>query len=378
MARRVRVVVLAIALLGACAASVVGSADARHLARLASSSVHLQDVSAESATDVWAVGFTQGDIQQPAILHWDGSNLSQVPSQIQQGQLFGVSAVSPSEAWAVGSQEPIHAHMIQTLVMRWDGTQWSTVPSPNPSPISNELDHVWVFGRYFNQATHQHPTFLMRWDGAKWSTVDLPSYVVRQTQQYGATAFDPISSTSAFSVASHVVRVGHGAIKSDEIVHWDGRSWHNTKPFFGAALSGVSADSSGDAWAAGYFCIPNRCPPFQTLALHMHGGRWHYSATPHPGCRPFAPRCQGDSRLASVSAQSSSDVWAEGSCRGKCRDGHTLILRWDGRAWSRVASPGVALSSAISPVSAADAWAVGSSAGNTVLLHWNGSAWSQP
>ena len=386
MTRRVRTVVLASALLGACAVSVVGAADARHIARPASYPVDLQDVSAESATDVWAVGFTTGDIQQPAILHGNGGSLSQVPNQIQQGQLFGVSADSPSDAWAVGSQEPIHAHMIQTLVLRWDGKQWSIVPSPNPSPLSNELDHVWalsdndvwVFGRYFNPANHQHPTFVMHWDGAKWSDIALPSSVATQTGVFGATAFDPISSGSAFALARHTVAVGHGAIESDEILHWDGRSWHRARPFFGAALSGVSADSNGDAWAVGYFCIPNRCPPFQTLALHRNGRGWHYSPTPHPGCMPFAPRCQGDSRLVSVTAQSSSDVWAEGSCQGECHDGHTVVLRWDGRSWLRVPSPGVAFSSAISPVSANDAWAVGSSAGSTVLLHWNGSAWSQP
>ena len=382
MARRPQTFVLSLAVVGACAVSMVGAAGARHTARLASSSVHLQDVSAESATDVWAVGFTAGDIQQPALLHWNGSSLSEVPSQIQVGQLFGVSAVSPSEAWAVGSQEPIHAHMIQTLVLRWDGTRWSIVPSPNPSPLENELDHVWalsandvwVFGQYFTPADHQHRTFVMRWDGSKWSNVAVPGNLAGLT---GGAAFDPISSTSAFAVARHTVRVGHGAIESDEILHWNGHSWHQTKAFFGAALFGVSADSNDDAWAVGYFCIPNRCPPFQTLALHWNGRRWRYSPTPHPECRPFAPQCKGDSRLASVTAQSSSDVWAEGSCQGQCHDGHVVILTREGDSWSRVASPGVTLSSAISPLSATDAWAVGSSAGSTVLLHWNGSAWSQ-
>jgi hypothetical protein len=187
--------------------------------------------------------------------------------------------------------------------------------------------------------------------------------------------FDPISPTSAFAVVRHAVRVGTGRIESDQIWHWNGRTWRkNPLRFVGDALYGISADSKGDAWAVGYFCLPNRCPPFQTLALHWHGRRWKYSPTPlQPGCKGFVARCKGDSLLVSVTAQSSSDVWAAGHCRGTCAHGTKVVLHWDGHSWLQVASPPVALSSAVSPVSATDAWAVG--AGGTQLLHWNGTTW---
>jgi len=66
---------------------------------------------------------------------------------------------------------------------------------------------------------------------------------------------------------------------------------------------------------------------------------------------------------------------------------HTLILHWNGNAWSQVASPKVLAGtagqlSAITVVSATDAWAVGvtgsvgSGKDHTLLLHWNGKAWS--
>ena len=66
-------------------------------------------------------------------LHWDGVAWSVVaspnPSAVDN-ELFGVSASSPSDAWAVG-YERTDEGIDTTLAMRWDGTSWSTVPSPN-------------------------------------------------------------------------------------------------------------------------------------------------------------------------------------------------------------------------------------------------------
>src|SRR5207244_2312205 len=97
-----------------CGVALVGSVGAHGLARSASASVRLHDVSAVSASDVWAVGYTQGENQEPAIVHWDGHGLSAVPTnlgsgspgEIVPGQLSGVSAESATDAWAVGNVSP--------------------------------------------------------------------------------------------------------------------------------------------------------------------------------------------------------------------------------------------------------------------------------
>jgi hypothetical protein len=60
----------------------------------------------------------------------------------------------------------------------------------------------------------------------------------------------------------------------------------------------------------------------------------------------------------------------------------TVIARWTGKAWSRVASPtpsGDGALAAVAATSARGAWAVGStglSVPKTLILHWNGKAWS--
>ena len=64
----------------------------------------LSRVSAVSASDAWAVGST-GTSDQPLIMHWDGSHWSQAASpNVPTSELSGVSMVSAADGWAVGTQ----------------------------------------------------------------------------------------------------------------------------------------------------------------------------------------------------------------------------------------------------------------------------------
>jgi hypothetical protein len=44
-------------------------------------------------------------------------------------QFLGIAAVSASDVWVVGEDEP--SNTPQTLIQHWDGASWSLVPSPN-------------------------------------------------------------------------------------------------------------------------------------------------------------------------------------------------------------------------------------------------------
>jgi len=66
-------------------------------------------------------------------------------------------------------------------------------------------------------------------------------------------------------------------------------------------------------------------------------------------------------------------VWAVGYAGRK-----TLTERWNGTAWTRVASPsppGADDLAGVTAISARDAWAVGQGNGQTLIAAWNGSAW---
>src|SRR5580658_9076178 len=72
--------------------------------------------------------------------------------------LYGVTAVSPTDIWAFGSYFAASGNGNQmTLVLHWNGTNWSPNPSPSPEPgnflddilfsgVSTEPGNVWIVG----------------------------------------------------------------------------------------------------------------------------------------------------------------------------------------------------------------------------------------
>jgi len=102
----------------------------------------LYGVSADSATDVWAVGWwdaSNGSIH-PLVLHFDGTAWTQVPAVSPTGgdEFESVAALAPDDVWAVGSRQPSFAEF-QPLIEHWDGTAWSVVPGPYLNGDTNIL-----------------------------------------------------------------------------------------------------------------------------------------------------------------------------------------------------------------------------------------------
>jgi len=121
----------------------------------ASSNDALLGVAAVSTTDVWAVGKVN-TATPPLIEHWNGTNWRLGKAPRQAGFLNGVTAVSTNDVWAVG--EFINTSNVnQTLIEHWNGHKWSVVPSPNVGTHNNELfgvtavsaTDVWAVG-FFN------------------------------------------------------------------------------------------------------------------------------------------------------------------------------------------------------------------------------------
>jgi len=89
--------------------------------------------------DAWAVGYTTAPApayQKPLAMHWDGTQWSTAPTPTlhQSAELRGVAAISPNEAWAVGSRNFTHP-----LLLRWNGTTWRVAAVP---PVGGYLDDV--------------------------------------------------------------------------------------------------------------------------------------------------------------------------------------------------------------------------------------------
>src|SRR5438105_6144250 len=140
----------------------------------------LLGVAAVSTNDVWAVGFTLIG-SPPLIEHWNGTSWRTVKAPKQAGVLNGVTAVSTNDVWAVG--DFINASGVQqTLIEQWNGKKWSVVSSPNVGTQPNELfgvtavsaTDIWAVG-FFEPSPNFFQTLTLHWDGTSWSTVSSPS-----------------------------------------------------------------------------------------------------------------------------------------------------------------------------------------------------------
>jgi hypothetical protein len=149
----------------------------------------MRAVSAASPTDVWAVGFASpvpaGPPSISQIEHWNGLSWSLVPSPNPlpvQNQLYGVVALSAANAWAVGwaGYTGSTGNQVITFIAHWNGMSWSTVSSPNPDPQDNILNGIaavagnqlWAVG-YTGPPVdpNQGQTLVERWDGTQWRVV---------------------------------------------------------------------------------------------------------------------------------------------------------------------------------------------------------------
>ena len=95
-----------------------------------------------SPASAWAVGRADTGtlpINRPVIERWNGSSWGISPSPLPSGggELRDVDATSASNAWAVGFTNSSNGHL--TLTERWNGSAWSIVPSPSVSAQNHLL-----------------------------------------------------------------------------------------------------------------------------------------------------------------------------------------------------------------------------------------------
>ena len=209
------------------------AASSRSLALGSGRSGNLNGVSADSATDAWAVGYYINPTAQA--LHWNGTKWSKVASPNPGGTagnfLTGVSADSATDAWAVGGYINPTTGAEETLVLHWNGTKWSKVASPNPGgTTSNFLTGVsahsatdaWAVGGYINPTTGASETLALHWNGTKWSKVASPNPGGSSDYSY-LNGVSANSATDAWAVGTY----GNLTTGAEEtlILHWNGTSW---------------------------------------------------------------------------------------------------------------------------------------------------------
>ena len=115
--------------------------------------------------------------------HWDGTQWSIIPSPdgpTGDGGLNGISGTSSNDIWVVGEHDNASYYaMAKAMTMHWDGTAWSVVIPPNPSPwgvsplnsvLARAPNDVYAVGQWENP-TQGLSTFVVHWDGTAWTQV---------------------------------------------------------------------------------------------------------------------------------------------------------------------------------------------------------------
>jgi hypothetical protein len=314
------------------------------------------------------------------------------PNLGSDNQLYGSTAVSATDVWAVGYAYT-SSGIQSTLVERWNGSKWSIIPSPNPGTSTRcgvgysgsaltgvakvSSTNLWAVGYMCGL---QSKTLTEQWTGSKWSFVASPNEPGSDASTLVAVAAR--APNDAWAVGNY--KVANQYQWDTLIEHWNGTKWSivSSPNVPGASknfLNAVVALSPMDVWAVGYSEGGTVGATDAPLIEHFDGQSWKIVPSVYPAPSPF-------NVLYGIAALSPTDIWAVGYANenSQRKNGQALIEHWDGTKWRLVNSPiagNATLLYSVAAVSSTDIWAVGYIQTSTVQFlpvteHWNGTAWT--
>jgi hypothetical protein len=332
-----------------------------------------------SASDCWAVGSYNGPAAPQTLTeHWDGSAWSIIPSPStspsQYNFLISVACASTSDCWAVGWYDAPPA--ATALLEHWNGSAWSIVSAPNGatsvllSVTCNSSSDCWAAGYFANSNTGgSRVALLNHWDGSNWSYVPGGNFLDSLLESVTCT------STSDCWAVGYKYSNGTG---QTYVEHWGGSSWSqvsspNTSSTQYNVLNAVTCTSASQCWAVGFY---DNGSADQTLIERWNGTAWSIVSSPNGS---------SNDSLSAVTCTSAFQCWAVGEYEVSNGGGQTLIEQWNGTAWSVVSSPTISKSDDVGDLvnevsvvctSVSQCWIVGQNNGLTLIEQWNGTAWS--
>ena len=305
-----------------------------------------------------------------------------------ENSLLGVTAVSPTNAWAVGWFHDGTSGVSKTLIQHWDGAAWTVVPSPNadaPSTLAAvdalSANDAWAVGRFVADTSSEAGgrTLTEHWNGSAWELVPSPNNGI-EGGNGNLRGVHALASDDVWAVGSYFPDVG-APTAQPLIEHWDGTGWQivpgpSKSPGPWSELFAVSGTGPGDLWAVGVRDVSvGEEATERALILHWDGQEWKRMPAPRPAARltPFL--------LHDVVAISPTNAWAVGAFATK-RAHRTVVMHWDGEVWKlvRSANPSAQFQdlSGVAARSVRRVWAVGTyfdanaSRMRTLVERWDG------
>jgi hypothetical protein len=217
-----------------------------------------------------------------------------------------------------------------------------------------------------------HPRALIaHWDGERVRRMPAATLTGGRNSE-----LDGVAVAGADEVWAVGARGRGDSVQAPLAERFDGTSWTAVRlPALHGRLEAVSADAQGKLWAVGRY-VPSADSAIASLVLHWDGSAWSQVASPEPGV---------GSELSGVAVVDPTLVWAVGwwAPHDDRSASHPLVERWDGGRWRQVRiqnpRPGYSGLDAVATTGPADAHAVGTREAYSrfvrLTYRWDGTGW---
>jgi hypothetical protein len=294
----------------------------------------LASVSCISATSCIATGNAtdKTDVSPGTLAEaWDGRRWRILPTPDPAGAagsvLPGVSCLSASACFAVGFAQDSNGAAVGTLAERWNGREWTIVPTPNPAgaaesglgSVSCTSPSACIAVGFAGDADGGPAgTLAEHWDGTAWVVLTTPSAGVGQ---------DSLLNSVSCASANRCTAVGLNLADRPPLVlaeRWNGATWSTQStpeiPFaYDVAPPSVACPSASTCTAVGGF---TNNQPHVTLVE-----RWNAGAGDPLRSAPTAV-ADAPAGATSGNAASAPSRWPRGSSQSQWRpDGPMSAVR---------------------------------------------------
>jgi hypothetical protein len=282
-----------------------------------------------SPGNAWAVGTRDG---LTLIEHWNGTAWSIVPSPNPAtgipgdgDMLTSISGTGPDDLWAAGWDTNEATMTISMLFEHWNGTKWTAVTTPTPGGVALAITAVSPSNVFaVGESGEPVAAAAAHWNGKTWSAVPADVNIPGSSQ----TQLTGISADGAGDVQASGYAIGDTAhpvnFQVPYVLHWTGTKFVMTtvpNPHTagnvggeGSLLNGITVLSPTDAWVVGATFGLNGAR--RTLTEQFNGTTWTIAPSPDPGHLGGLP----ENYLQSVASAGGGSLFAVGQreTMGQC------------------------------------------------------------
>lgn len=271
-----------------------------------------------------------GPATDRAVTSTAGWRVAYQSTSTRSNRVNGVTALSRSDAWAVGARAGSAGLQSEPLVLQWNGQRWRSVTVPGltgyylPDVAASATNNLWIFAVPASGGDAK----AVRWDGTQWQDITLPAGVYPDDVAV-------LSATDAWVLGPQQPCTGSGAsqVCPTTLYHWDGSTWSPfTLPIVVDELSGSALAASGShhVWVVGasHPCAVSSCS-YRVKVYSWNGSTW--------GRWQSFPRVDSY-YLPGVALSSGRNAWV--GTWSATNTGHRgRLLHWNGSRWSTIGAP---------------------------------------